>query len=73
MIVVVPADTADTTPEDDPIVATAGVPLDHVPPPGELDNARLPPVHTDKPDELPMGEGSGFTVTFCNTNVPVTK
>lgn len=39
--VVVPPDTAETTP-DVPIVATLVVPLDHVPPPPSLTEAVVP-------------------------------
>ena len=59
-IVVLPAVTPVTTPVEEPIVATAGLLLDHVPPPVHA-NVMALPIHTESP--LVIAPGVGFTVT----------
>jgi hypothetical protein len=57
--VVVPALTPDTTPVEDPIVATDVLLLVQVPPPVALLNAVVPPTHTVV---VPVIGVIGFTV-----------
>lgn len=55
-----PNATPVTRPEDTPIVATAVLPLLHVPPP-ELVNVIVPPAHTTEGPDI--ADGNGSTVT----------
>jgi len=64
----VPGDTPNTTPVDEPIVATPVAPLVHVPPPGEENKVVLCPVHIlERPV---IADGSGSTVTVTLTKHP---
>jgi hypothetical protein len=72
VIVVVPAATPVTTPDDDPIVAIAGVLLVQVPPDGVPDNIIVEPTHTAMvPVELVTADGNGLTVTVAVRIQPV--
>jgi len=66
-----PGLTPVTTPVNEPTVATAGVPLLHVPPGVALDNVTELPTHKAAPDTDPViMAGSGFTVTMVVTKQP---
>lgn len=56
-----------TSPEEDPIVATEGVPLSHDPPPGSVNVVVAPGQMAAVPVIVP---GSGFTVIVCVTWQP---
>ena len=60
-IVVVPALTPVTIPVPEPMVPTAVLLLDHVPPPVELVKAVIEPAHTDSVPLIAFGKA--FTVT----------
>jgi len=69
----VPAETPVRIPDNEPMVATAVVPLLHVPPGTAFISVMLLPaqiVIPGTPDE-PMGPGSGLTVTVVVTKQPV--
>ena len=61
-----PGATAVTTPEPEPIVATAGVLLAQTPPRGRLVRVTTSPTQSLEGPEI--FDGSGFTVTFWVTN-----
>jgi hypothetical protein len=63
----VPVVTPDTTPEVEPIVATAALPLLQVPPPGDPVRAVVPPTQTVS---VPKTPGIGFTVTIAVEKQP---
>lgn len=58
-MVTLPAATPVTIPDEEPIVAVAGIALLHVPPPIDADSVLVPPVHTVVPPDI---TASGFTV-----------
>lgn len=59
-MLVTPARRPVTTPEDEPIVATVGVPLNHVPPPASVNVVDKPTQTSNVPL---MAAGNGLTVT----------
>lgn len=68
MITAVPGNIPVTTPLPEPMVATEGLPLLHVPPPGH-DNVVVPPTHTVV---IPViGLGDGIIVIKVETEQPV--
>ena len=60
MIAEVPEETAATTPDELPTVATEVVPLVHVPPDVLLVSIALPPVHAERVP--PIAAGTALTV-----------
>ena len=69
MTVVVPAATPETTPVDEPTVATPVAELAHVPPAGVLDSVVVAPTQTDAVPAI--AEGSALTVTEAEVRQPV--
>ena len=69
VIIEVPVDTAVTTPDDEPIVATEVVPLAQVPAAGVLDNEVALPSQTVKEPVIEVG--NGFTVIVVVVRQPV--
>jgi hypothetical protein len=67
----VPAVIPVRTPDDDPIVATAVLPLAHAPGEEASDTTEVAPVHI--PTFPVMAAGSGFTVTFIVRKQPDDK
>ena len=65
----VPAVTPVTIPLDDPIVATAVLPLLHAPPEVPLVNVVVLPMHTESVP--PILAGSAYTVTILVAAQPV--
>jgi hypothetical protein len=63
----VPGATPDTKPPA--IVATAGVPLDQVPPAVAFAKAVVEPTHTEGDPVIAVTTGNGFTVTTLSTLV----
>lgn len=62
MIIAVPAAIPVTTPVDEPIVATEGVLLVHVPPPGVLESVVVFPAHIIAVPKIPVGPALTETV-----------
>ena len=71
MIIAVETDMPVTTPVPDPTVATAVLPLVHVPPPDASLKAIVDPTQTD--GEPVMANGKGFTVTTTEAEQPVLR
>jgi hypothetical protein len=67
-ITAVPALTPDTTPVDDPTVATPVLPLTHVPPAGEELSVVVEPVQTEAAPVI--AAGCVFTVTVAVEKQP---
>lgn len=70
-MVVVPADMPVATPVEDPMVATDGVLLVHVPPEGAPNSEVTAPVHTEAMPTI--ADGIGFTVTARVVLQPVAR
>ena len=66
-----PVETPVIIPVDEPMVATAGVPLSHVPPPEASVSVMLAPAHNAGGPEMPAG--NWFMVMTLVTEQPVLK
>lgn len=69
MIVVVPGETPEASPDEDPIVATVVLLLLQVPPPVASLKVVVPPLQ--KLDAPTIAAGTGFTVTDTEVLQPV--
>lgn len=65
----VPADNANTNPEELPMVATEVLELDHKPPAGVELNVPVLPTHIDEGPEI--APGSGLTVAVTDFKQPL--
>lgn len=71
MIVEVPTEIPDTMPDDEPILATAGVLLDQIPPDVASVSVTTVPVHRLAGPDMAATTGTGFTeITLAAVALP---